>query len=325
MTCYGQGGGGTVTKSVTVTVVPSTAPTLILAASPDTITAGQPATIAWYTTNATYCNAPNLIPNTTTWNVNSSQTFYPNSTQTYTMTCVGVGGGGSVTKSITITVVPSTTPPSPQLFGFSFPTSGVNLVQGSTYRIIWFNDNSGGYGYTAYVGTGLDSNGNNLGTIIRTIGAVNSNSQNEFSWTVPSDLSPRSDYRIEFRGKGGGGGVSPAFSVTALITTTPTPTPTPQLNPTPLPADVDTQNPQGACLDLQNNLRYRMRDIGTSDDISSLQDYLQANGYLHTEPTGFFGVLTLQASKNFQQANGISPTGFVGPITRAKIKALSCQ
>lgn len=113
--------------------------------------------------------------------------------------------------------------------------------------------------------------------------------------------------------------------IASQSTPAPTPAPTPQPNPTPLPADVDTQNPQGACLDLQNNLRYRMRDTGTSDDISSLQDFLQANGYLHTEPTGFFGVLTLKAAKDFQQANGISPTGFVGPITRAKIKALSCQ
>lgn len=112
---------------------------------------------------------------------------------------------------------------------------------------------------------------------------------------------------------------------TSASTSTSTSTPTSQSSSTSLPADVDTQNPQGACLDLQNNLRYRMRDIETSDDILSLQDFLQANGYLNTEPTGFFGVLTLQAVKNFQQANGISPTGFVGPITRAKIKALSCQ
>lgn len=108
-------------------------------------------------------------------------------------------------------------------------------------------------------------------------------------------------------------------------TPTPIPTPPPVTPNKPLPADIDTQNPQGTCLDLQINLRYRMRDTATSDDILSLQDYLQANGYLHVEPTGFFGVLTLQAAKNFQQANGISPTGFVGPITRAKIKALSCQ
>ena len=92
-----------------------------------------------------------------------------------------------------------------------------------------------------------------------------------------------------------------------------------------LPADIDTENPQGSCLNLQNNLRYRSRDISTNDEVSALQDFLQANSYLNSEPTGFFGVLTLQATKNFQQANGISPTGFVGPITRAKIKALSCQ
>lgn len=123
---------------------------------------------------------------------------------------------------------------------------------------------------------------------------------------------------------------------TRTVNQTPAPAPSPvftappsKISPaTPINttlADVDTQNPQGVCLDLKTNLRYRMRDIGTNDDVSVLQDFLQANNYLYAEPTGFFGVLTLQAVKKFQQVNGTSPTGFVGPITRAKIKELSCQ
>jgi len=82
--------------------------------------------------------------------------------------------------------------------------------------------------------------------------------------------------------------------------------------------------PVSSCLDISNNLTYRSRDVSTGGDVSALQDFLQAKGYLNSEPTGFFGVLTLQAVKSFQQANGISPTGFVGPITRAKIKSLTC-
>lgn len=94
---------------------------------------------------------------------------------------------------------------------------------------------------------------------------------------------------------------------------------------TPLPADVDTQKVQGACLDLQNNLRYRTRDASVNNEVSSFQDFLQTNGFLGSEPTGFFGMMTFKATKNFQMRNGISPTGFIGSLTRAKIKALTCS
>ena len=80
-----------------------------------------------------------------------------------------------------------------------------------------------------------------------------------------------------------------------------------------------------SCINLSNNMRYRMRDISVNGEVSTLQDFLQTRGYLNSEPTGFFGILTLKAVKDFQSANGISPTGYVGPITRAKIRELSCQ
>jgi len=92
-----------------------------------------------------------------------------------------------------------------------------------------------------------------------------------------------------------------------------------------LPADIDTQGAQDSCADIKIDLRYRSRDVGTRDDVSLLQDFLQTNNYSNSEPTGFFGVITLRAVKSFQKANDISPTGFVGPTTRAKIKTLSCS
>jgi hypothetical protein len=85
--------------------------------------------------------------------------------------------------------------------------------------------------------------------------------------------------------------------------------------PTPLPPL------KNSCLNLQNNLAYGSRSI----EISSLQDFLRINGYLNVESTGYFGGLTLQAAKDFQQANKISTTGFVGPITREKIRSLACN
>lgn len=94
---------------------------------------------------------------------------------------------------------------------------------------------------------------------------------------------------------------------------------------TSLPSDVDTQKAQGSCLDLQNNLRYRTRDASVNNEVSSFQDFLQTNGFLSSEPTGYFGLMTFKAAKDFQIKNGISPTGFIGSLTRTKIKAMTCS
>ena len=93
--------------------------------------------------------------------------------------------------------------------------------------------------------------------------------------------------------------------------------------PTPPNGDVYIP-PQNDCLDLKTSLSYRMRDYGSSNNVYLLQDFLQSKGYLDQEPTGFFGLKTFAAVKSFQRANGISPIGYVGAGTRAKIKALTC-
>jgi hypothetical protein len=72
--------------------------------------------------------------------------------------------------------------------------------------------------------------------------------------------------------------------------------------------------------------------IGYSDDVSNptegviykLQVFLANEGYLKSEPTGYFGVLTHAAAKAFQKANGLPQTGFVGPMTREVIKNQTC-
>ena len=81
---------------------------------------------------------------------------------------------------------------------------------------------------------------------------------------------------------------------------------------------------QTGCIYINNNLRYRDRDIYKSNEVSTLQDFLQSKGYLNNEPTGYFALLTLSAVRSFQIANSISATGYVGPITREKIRALTC-
>jgi peptidoglycan hydrolase-like protein with peptidoglycan-binding domain len=58
-------------------------------------------------------------------------------------------------------------------------------------------------------------------------------------------------------------------------------------------------------------------------DVTQLQQFLLAHGDLNTTATGYFGILTQAAVIKFQTQNGISPVGSVGPITRAKITALT--
>lgn len=91
-------------------------------------------------------------------------------------------------------------------------------------------------------------------------------------------------------------------------------------------ADVDTsgQTVTTSCVNLANNIRYRMRDANTNDEVSALQDFLNVKGFLSSEPTGFFGIATLKAVKKYQSFIKLSPTGYVGQLTRAKIKDMTC-
>ncbi len=67
------------------------------------------------------------------------------------------------------------------------------------------------------------------------------------------------------------------------------------------------------------NLSYRTR----GEQVMLLQTMLIEKGYMTGEATGFFGVVTLKAVKDFQRANNITPTGFVGPLTRAQLMKIS--
>ena len=64
--------------------------------------------------------------------------------------------------------------------------------------------------------------------------------------------------------------------------------------------------------------------MATNGEVSALQDFLQSRGYLNSEPTGFFGLLTQKAVMSFQTANGFSPTGYVGPLTKGAIQRITC-
>lgn len=81
------------------------------------------------------------------------------------------------------------------------------------------------------------------------------------------------------------------------------------------------------CVDLQRTLTYHSVDTPGNNDVTQLQQYLNAKNYLHTDPTGYYGMLTLIAVGNLQIDLGLVPDssdaayGIFGPKTR---QAISC-
>lgn len=66
---------------------------------------------------------------------------------------------------------------------------------------------------------------------------------------------------------------------------------------------------------LDSNLKYGQK----SSQVSELQEFLVDKGFLTTSPSGFFGLMTLKAVKNYQLSIGLPNTGFVGLMTRTAI------
>ncbi len=85
-----------------------------------------------------------------------------------------------------------------------------------------------------------------------------------------------------------------------------------------VPPVVQTPLRPRACMALYRNLVKGAR----GDDVRSLQEFLQSQGLLTAEPTGFFGALTSQAVSQWQTSQGISPAGSFGPLSRKHIRML---
>lgn len=75
-----------------------------------------------------------------------------------------------------------------------------------------------------------------------------------------------------------------------------------------------------SCIDLVNNLKKG----NSGAPVIELQRFLKAKGYFDGEVSGYFGPLTSLSVAQFQKLNNVESTGFVGPLTRAKIKSLTC-
>ncbi len=79
------------------------------------------------------------------------------------------------------------------------------------------------------------------------------------------------------------------------------------------------------CSVINSDLAVGLTDTVSGGPITSLQNYLQNLGDLKVAPSGHFGPATFAAVKIFQTRNNISPTGYVGPLTRAVINKSICS
>lgn len=89
----------------------------------------------------------------------------------------------------------------------------------------------------------------------------------------------------------------------------------------PLPTSIPTSVPTSVPTSIPTSAPTITRDMGVeawSDQVTTLQIKLQNLGYFpkNLQPTGYFGSITKKAVMDFQAAQGISATGFVGPLTR---------
>lgn len=66
------------------------------------------------------------------------------------------------------------------------------------------------------------------------------------------------------------------------------------------------------------NLKYGQK----GQEVSELQEFLSDKGYLTSSPSGFFGLMTLKAVKDYQVSVSLPATGYVGYMTREKINTI---
>jgi uncharacterized protein (DUF1800 family) len=105
------GDGGSISRSVTVTVTAPPAPTLVLTASPTSVLTGGASTLSWSSTNATSCTASGG------WSggkaTSGTESTGPlSAATTFVLTCVGDGGSAVQSTTVNVTEPP---PPAPTL------------------------------------------------------------------------------------------------------------------------------------------------------------------------------------------------------------------
>jgi uncharacterized protein (DUF1800 family) len=127
------GDGGTVSRSVTVTVTAPPAPTLTLAANPTSVLTGGTSSLTWSATNVTACTASGGWSGSKATS-GSESTGALNGTTSYALECTG--DGGTVSRSATVTV---TAPPAPTL---TLTANPLSVGAGESSILTWSSTNA---------------------------------------------------------------------------------------------------------------------------------------------------------------------------------------
>lgn len=106
MTCTGS--GGSVTRTVALSVQAPPAPGITLSANSTSVAAGDSATLTWSTSNADSCSASGAWSGSKA--TSGNQAVGPiNSDSTFTLSCTGPGGSNSSSRTVTVAPLPSVT------------------------------------------------------------------------------------------------------------------------------------------------------------------------------------------------------------------------
>jgi hypothetical protein len=172
LTVSGQGGTTTCQRTVTVSTVQHTTPSCTMNVSPSSVQQGSPVTVSWNSTNATSAT----LSSTGSVALSGSQTFYPNSTTTYTLTVYGNGGSNTCSQTVGVTSTP--------VYNYDVPYCTISTTQygvqsGSSVTLFWSSTNA----HSA----SLDM-----------VGSVQTNG----SYTIPNVTQSRS-YTLTVTGPGG--------------------------------------------------------------------------------------------------------------------------
>lgn len=106
LTCSGT--GGSVTRTVALSVQAPAAPTISFSASPTSLAAGDSATLSWSVTNATDCSASGAWSGSK--GTSGSESVGPvNATSTFSLSCTGPGGTSNRSRTVSVIDAPTVT------------------------------------------------------------------------------------------------------------------------------------------------------------------------------------------------------------------------